>query len=73
MVGTSTMKWPVFVINMTTNTARMAQATVELERLDIPFTRFEAVNGRQLSQDALAQVYDPIANLTRARHLMIGP
>ncbi len=67
------MIWPVFVINMAGNTTRMARAAYELERLDIPFTRFEAVDGRALSPDELARVYDPAANIRRARHPMIGP
>ena len=67
------MTWPVFVINMATNTKRMGEAAAELDKLGIPFTRFEAVNGRALSEDEVAEVYDPIANLTRARHPMIGP
>lgn len=73
MAVIDTVDWPVFVINMGSNIERMANAAAELDRLDIPFTRFEAVNGRQLSKDALAQVYDPSANLVRARHPMIGP
>jgi glycosyl transferase family 25 len=67
------MIWPVYVINMASNTARMAHAAAELDRLHIPFTRFDAVNGRALSPEELAQVYDPKANLRRARHPMIGP
>jgi glycosyl transferase family 25 len=65
--------WPVFIINMASNTARMARAGGALDQLGIPFTRFEAVNGRALSGDDLARVYDPVANLRRARHPMIGP
>ena len=67
------MTWPVLVINMAANTTRMAHAAAELERLDIPFTRFEAVDGRALSVADLARVYDPVANLRRARHPMVGP
>ena len=67
------MTWPVFVINMAANTTRMARAASELEQLGIPFTRFEAVDGRALSQDALKQAYDPEANLGRARHPLVGP
>ena len=67
------MSWPVYVINMSANTTRMAAVAAELERLDISFSRFEAVNGRALSEDELTRVYDPEANLKRARHEMIGP
>lgn len=65
--------WPVFVINMAGNTTRMARAASELERLDIPFARFEAVDGRALSEDQLARVYDPAINRRRARRPLIGP
>jgi glycosyl transferase, family 25 len=67
------MTWPVYVINMAANTTRMARVAAELTRLGIAFTRFEAVDGRALSPDALARVYDPAANRKRARHPMIGP
>lgn len=66
------MTWPVFVINMAGNTVRMTHAASELDRLGIPFTRFEAVDGRALPPEDLARVYDPAANRTRARHPMIG-
>ena len=67
------MTWPVFIINMAGNTARMARAAAELDRRNIAFTRFEAVNGRALTPEELALAYDPVANLRRARHPMIGP
>lgn len=67
------MTWPVFIINMAANTTRMARVTSELERLGIDFTRFEAVDGRALSQEKIAQVYDPDANLRRSRHPMVKP
>lgn len=67
------MSWPVFVINMAKNTTRMEHAAAELERVGLAFTRFEAVDGRALPSDEVARIYDPIANLTRARHPMVGP
>ena len=67
------MTWPVFVINMAANTTRMGHAAEELGRMGIPFIRFDAVDGRALSPDELAHAYDPIANLRRARHPMVGP
>jgi glycosyl transferase family 25 len=65
--------WPIYVINMAANTTRMARVTDELSRRGLAFTRFEAVNGRALSEDERARVYDPQANARRARHPMIGP
>ncbi|MCF6315100.1 MAG: glycosyltransferase family 25 protein [Marinosulfonomonas sp.] len=67
------MTWPVYVINMAANTTRMVRVASELEHLGIPFTRFEAVDGRALSQDALERVYDPDANLRQTRHPLVGP
>lgn len=67
------MIWPVHVINMASNTTRMTRAAAELDRLNIPFRRFEAVNGRALSSDDLARVYDPAASRRRARRPLIGP
>lgn len=66
------MSWPVFVINMAGSITRMTQAASELERLSIPFTRFEAVDGRALGTEELARVYDPVANARRSRHPLIG-
>ena len=67
------MTWPVFVINMARNTTRMEHAAAALERVGLAFTRFEAVDGRALPSEELARIYDPIANLTRARHPMVEP
>lgn len=67
------MIWPVHVINMPANTARMARAAEELSRQGIAFARFEAVNGRALTEAELARVYDPKANARRSRHPLIGP
>ncbi|MBF9060322.1 glycosyl transferase family 25 [Rhodobacterales bacterium HKCCSP123] len=64
--------WPVFVINMDENTDRMSRVTAELSGLDIPFTRFSAVNGRAIPEDELARIYDARANARRARHPMIA-
>ena len=64
--------WPVHVINMAANTTRMARVSEELERCGVAFTRFEAVDGRALSDAERARVYDPAANARRARHPMIG-
>jgi len=63
--------WPVIVINMDNNPQRMDDAAAELSRLGIPFTRFSAVNGREIPKDELARVYDAKANAQRARHGLI--
>lgn len=63
--------WPVFVINMDANPQRMAAVAAELTNLDIPFERFPAINGRAISEDELAVVYDVEANARRARYPLI--
>ncbi len=67
------MTWPVYVINMKGSSARMESAARELARCGVAFTRFEAVNGRALSPEEMARVYDPQTNARRARHPLIGP
>lgn len=67
------MSWPVYVINMQANAARMETAANELNRCGVDFVRFEAVNGRALSSDDIARIYDPAANARRARHPLIAP
>lgn len=67
------MSWPVYLINMKDSDSRLENATRELSRCKVPFIRFEAVNGRALTDDELARVYDPKANARRARHPLIGP
>jgi glycosyl transferase family 25 len=59
------MSWPVFVINMADNTTRMKSAAQELDQHNIAFHQFEAVNGRQLSDAEVADVYDPIGSHRR--------
>lgn len=63
--------WPVYVINMATNTARMAAAGQTLSTLGIPFQRFEAVDGRALSTTERQRIYDPIENARKFRHPLI--
>lgn len=67
------MTWPIFVINMQNNNSRMKMAAEELSRCGLAYTRFEAVNGRALTEQRIAEVYDPAANTYRARHPMTGP
>lgn len=66
-------RWPTYVINMDDNPDRMARAAAELERLGITYQRIPAVNGRSISEEELAHVYDARANARRARHPLIGP
>jgi glycosyl transferase family 25 len=70
---TGPVTWPVFVINIAGNPARMARVAADLDRLGIAFTRIEAVDGRALIPADLARVYDPQASRRRARRPLIGP
>lgn len=54
--------WPVYVINMADNVVRMQSCGAALTALGIGFERFEAVNGRALSDDDASAVYDTDAN-----------
>ena len=63
--------WPVYVINMADNTARLARCTEALGAIGVAFSRFEAVNGRALGGDEVARLYDPKANRQKFRHPLV--
>lgn len=63
--------WPVFVINMREHKARMNSAKAQLDRLSIPFERFEAVDGRALDEATMAEFYDLEANRRSFRHPLV--
>ena len=64
--------WPVHVINLADNTERMGRCRAALDALGIAFQRLDAVNGRALSAQAVAQVYDADANRHRFRHPLLA-
>jgi glycosyl transferase, family 25 len=63
--------WPVFVINMVDNLARMDKCAAQLDAQSITFERFEAVNGRALSVGEAAQAYDAAENERLFRHPLL--
>jgi glycosyl transferase, family 25 len=63
--------WPVFVINMADNSARMDKCAAQLSAQGIEFERFEAVNGRALSDIEAAKVYDAAENARVFRHPLL--
>ena len=65
--------WPVYVINMDSNETRLARVGAELDGAGVAWTRLPAVNGRALSEGALARVYDVRANRRYARHDLVPP
>jgi len=64
--------WPVYVINMRDQHARMEAAATQLDCLSVPFLRFEAVNGRTLDTEKVEAVYDSNANRKRFRHQLVA-
>lgn len=65
------MTWPVYVINMASNPRRMEKAAAILTAAGIDFQRFEAVVGREVSSERLAEVYDAKANARRFRNPLL--
>ena len=65
--------WPVFVINLLDNTARMENSEAALDAQNVAFERLDAVNGWALSAAEIAAVYDEKKNRRRARHNMVKP
>ena len=65
--------WPVYVINMDANDARLAQVAEELGKAGVEWMLLPAVNGRAMAPEDLAQVYDERANQRFARHNLVAP
>ncbi len=65
--------WPILIINMADNAARMAVAAGQMQALGLEYERVEAVDGRILQGEALTAVYDARANRKFAKHPLVGP
>ncbi|PWE32217.1 glycosyl transferase family 25 [Maritimibacter sp. 55A14] len=65
--------WPSLVINLADNTRRMENSATALTAQGLPFERIEAVNGWQMDEAEVVQVYDAAANRRRARHPLVRP
>ena len=63
--------WPCYVINLADNTVRMDNVRAQLDAQGIAFERVEAVNGWALSDEEIAQVYDPVANAKRGKQDLV--
>ena len=63
--------WPVYVINMADNQRRMTKAARDLEAAGIPFERFDAIVGRDISAARISEVYDANANRRDFRHPLL--
>lgn len=58
---------PVYIINLDANAERMAAVDQQLSAAGIGYTRVDAVNGWELTEAEIAEVYDPRANAKSAR------
>ena len=63
--------WPAYVINLAQNTVRLANSIAQLGKLNVPFERIDAVDGRMLPDAEIVCVYDTDANRRRARHPLV--
>ncbi len=63
--------WPIHVINLADNTARMDNVRRQLDAQGLAFERVDAVNGWKLTPDEIANVYDAQANKIHARHDLV--
>ncbi len=59
-------EWPVFLINLKRDTERLTKCVTQFENLNIPFERLDAADGSTLSENEIAQAYDPVTNRRRA-------
>lgn len=65
--------WPSYVINLADNAGRLARSAAQLDGQGLPWSRIEGVNGWQLTDEAVARVYDAGANAARAKHPLVRP
>lgn len=65
--------WPTLVINLADNTARLANSAAQLEAQSIAFEPIAAVNGWQMTDAEISQVYDANANATCAKAPLVRP
>lgn len=63
--------WPCFVINLAAHRPRLEASARQLDALAIAWRRIEAVDGRALSEEETARVYDAEANRWRAKHPLV--
>lgn len=64
---------PVYIINMKDSKTRMQRVREQLEELAIPYTRIDAVVGRELTEAEINACYDPILNKQlHHRNLTVG-
>ena len=65
--------WRVYLINLPADERRFANSAAQFESRGIPFCSVAAVDGRALSDDEVAEVYDADANRRKARLPLTRP
>lgn len=64
--------WTSYVINLAPNVERMHNSARQLEAHELPYQRIDAVNGWELAEDQIAEVYDARANARRGRYPLVS-
>ena len=65
--------WPAYVINLADNAQRMKNVSSQLDAQGISHQRIEGVNGWNLPESEISQVYDKAANRRHAKHPLVKP
>ena len=65
--------WPSYVINLARNVQRMENSARQLDAAGLAWHRIDAVNGWELSQDEVAQVYDATRNARDGKQPLVAP
>ncbi len=65
--------WHSYLINLEKNRARLDNSKRQFDKENIPFSRIEAVNGWDMSDEEIAAVYDADAARRRYKYPLIKP
>ncbi|MEX3017877.1 glycosyltransferase family 25 protein [Gymnodinialimonas hymeniacidonis] len=63
--------WPIHIINLADNTARMENVRHQLDAQKLAFERVDAVNGWKLSDQEISKVYDAARNARRHKQDLV--
>ncbi len=65
--------WPIYIISLPTERDRRFNCTAAMEALGLPFSFFDAIDGRTLTDSAIAGFYDPEKNQRLFKRPMSAP
>lgn len=65
--------WPSYLINLADNSDRLSRCATQFDAQGITFERIDAVNGWEMSDAEIADVYDVKANRIKAKHPLVRP